>query len=90
MSAVGSIWSANDMKMMVHWTHGVIDIFKTARHVEAVGHLGFLDELYGGNFFYFDMFFYFNVWTLVTIHFNRLGHDCNAFFLWNSSSVFVD
>lgn len=27
------------------------------------------------------------IWNLVTICFNWFGNDCNAFFLWNSSSV---
>ncbi len=36
--------------------------------------------------FYDFIMFLFYVWILVTVHFNRVGDDCKAFFTWNSSS----
>ncbi len=64
-----------------------VTFFKTTWHVEASGHLLYFGRAVWIHFMVLLCNFSNQVLILVTIRYNCLRVYCDAFFLWNSSSV---
>ncbi len=66
--------------------HGVSDVFQKNLACRGFRTLG-LHRTSCMEAFYSSVMYFFNMWILVNNHYNCLEHDCNIFFLWNSTRI---